>query len=178
MPEERYSMMAAAYEQEQAALKQKTASFQSEIKAFNDDSMKAENFLEIVRQYTHIGELSNAMINEFVDKIIIHESVWTEQTETERRKGERTQKIEVFLRYIADFDAPDMRSAEEIESERIALEKAERKRKQKRDSERRRREKRRAGIIAAEKAKPETETSPHDPDPITETEPAKTKPAA
>jgi ribonucleotide reductase beta subunit family protein with ferritin-like domain len=84
------------------------------------------------------------MIYEFVDKIIIHESVWTEQTETERRKGTRTQKVEVYLKYIGNFNVPDTRPPEEIEAERIAEEKLQRKRQQKRDSERRRRERKRA----------------------------------
>jgi DNA invertase Pin-like site-specific DNA recombinase len=160
LPEKRYSMMAVAYEQEQSTLNQESALLQSELDALKTDNMKAENFLEIARRYTQIDELTPAMINEFVDKIIIHESVWSEQTETTRRRGTRTQEIEVFLKYIGSFDVPDMRSAEEVEADRIAMEKLDRKRKQKRESQRRRQEKIRAKNNAEDKLNADAETPP------------------
>jgi hypothetical protein len=94
------------------------------------------------------------MIHEFVDRIVIHESVWSEQTESERRKGFRTQQVDIYLKYIGKFSVPDTRPQEEIEAERIAEEKLQRKRAQKRDSERRRREKKRAEETAPAAPKP------------------------
>ena len=156
---ERFAHMSGGYEQEQATLKHQNETLQLEIDAFNADSMKAENFLALVRRYTRIEELSAAMINEFVEKIVIHESVWSEQDENNRRKGSRTQKIEVFLKYVGCINVPDTRSAEEIEAERIEMEKRERKRAQKRESGRREREKKRAAKIAANMPEQESKTT-------------------
>jgi len=39
--------------------------------------------------------------------------------------GSRSQQVDVYLKYIGKFDVPDMRTAEEIEAERIAEEKLE-----------------------------------------------------
>lgn len=75
------------------------------------------------------------MISEFIDKIVVHEGEWSE--DGGRYKGTRTQRVDVYLRYIGKFDAPDVRTPEEIEAERIAFEKAERRRRQNRESSRR-----------------------------------------
>ncbi|GHV06537.1 hypothetical protein FACS1894217_05420 [Clostridia bacterium] len=141
--------MSENFEREQAELRERNAALQSELAAFNEDNERADKFIAIVRKFTRIDELSPQIINEFVDKITVFESVWSEQTETERRKGTRHQQIDVSLKYIGRFDVPDTRSPEEIEAERIAEEKSERKRAQKRDSERRRKEAKRQREAAA-----------------------------
>ena len=141
----------------------------AELEAFRADSERADKFIELVRKHTRFEELTTPMIHAFVDKIIIHESVWSEQTETERRRGARSQRVDVHLKYIGDFDAPDIRPPEEIEAERIAEEKLRRKRQQKRESNRRCAERKRAAAAASETqagtepittgGQPETETA-------------------
>ena len=124
------------------SLKQQTAALQSELDAFNADSVKVDKFVDLLRRYTQFDELTGAMIAEFVDKVIIHEGEWSENNG--RCKGTRSQQVDVYLKYIGKFDVPDLRTVEEIEAERIAFEKAERKRKQHRESARRYEAKRRA----------------------------------
>jgi len=135
--EERFSMMSVGYEQEQQELKTQNAKLQAELDTFDADHAKADNFIALVQRYTRFEELTTPMLNELVDKVVIHESVWSEQTATERRKGTRSQRIDVYLKYIGNFTAPDMRSAEEIEAEMLAEEKRARKLQQKRESARR-----------------------------------------
>jgi len=135
--EERFVLMSEGYEQEQLELKTQISTLQSELDTFKYDNEKADNFIALVRKYTRFEELETPMLNEMVEKVVIHESIWSEQTPTERRKGTRNQQIDVYLKYIGNFVAPDMRSAEEIEVERIAEEKRLRKLAQKRESARR-----------------------------------------
>ena len=152
--EEFFNQMSEEYQRERADLRTKNDTLQTEIDTFKSDSERAGNFIALVRRYTRFEELTNAMIHEFVEKIVIYESVWSEQTESERRKGTRTQQIDIYLKYIGKYAAPDTRSQEEIEAERIAEEKLQRKRAQKRDSERRRREKKRTEETVPAKPKP------------------------
>jgi len=140
---ERFAMMSEGYEQEQLELKSQITSLQSELDTLDADNAKADNFIALVQRYTRFEELTTPMLNEMVDRVVIHESVWSEQTTTERRKGTRSQQIDVYLKYIGNFIAPDMRSPEEIEAERIAEEKRARKLQQKRDSARRAAERKR-----------------------------------
>lgn len=135
LPEERFVQMAENYEREQTVLKQQTADLQAELDAFNADSVRADKFVDLVRRFTQFDTLTGSMISEFIDKIIIHEAEWSENDG--RYKGTRSQQVDVYLKYIGKFDAPDTRTPEEIEAERIALEKAERARTRSREAARR-----------------------------------------
>jgi hypothetical protein len=74
MDGEMFNQMVGGYEKERAELREQTATLQAEIDAFNEDSGKADNFIALVRRYTRFEELTVPMMNEFIEKIIIHES--------------------------------------------------------------------------------------------------------
>ncbi len=116
--EERFLQMSASCEQEQAALREQTAALQAELAAWTEEKDRADSFVALVRKYTRIEELTTPMLYEFIERVEVHECVWSEATETNKRKGTRTQKIDIYLKYIGDFSAPDMRTPEEIEAER------------------------------------------------------------
>jgi hypothetical protein len=65
-----------------------------------EDGEKAGKFIEIVRKYTNFTELTPAMLNEFVEKILVHEA------EGERKGYGRVQKVEIFLNFIGKLNAP------------------------------------------------------------------------
>jgi len=148
---ERFDDMTAAYEQELNALKTKNAELQAEIDEFTADNDKVDKFLALVRKYTRFEELTPAMINEFVDKIIVHEGEWSEgyNKENGRPMGIRSQRVDVYLKYIGNFNVPDMRTEEEIEAERKAAEKLEAKRAYNREYMRKKAAEKRAAEAAA-----------------------------
>ena len=125
--EDMFTEMSESYQHERVALRNKNDAMQSELDEFNDDSMKAEKFIDIVRRYTNFEELTTPMLNSFVEKVIVHEGVWSEGNTGEggRPRGARTQQVEVFLKYIGSFPVPDMRTLEQVEADRIAEEKLE-----------------------------------------------------
>ncbi|WP_460000183.1 DUF4368 domain-containing protein [Paradesulfitobacterium aromaticivorans] len=47
------------------------------------------SFLKIVRKYTEITELTAEMLNEFIEKIIIHAP--------DKSTGKRTQQVDIYL---------------------------------------------------------------------------------
>lgn len=146
IPEERYDDMSAGYIREQEDLKQQTATLQSELDTYNADSVRADKFIELVRRFTSFETLTPAMVNELVDKIIVHEGTWT--VDEDGGKGSRTQRVDVYLSYIGSFDVPDTRTAEEIEAECIAEERLQQRRKRNREYARRAKEKRAARAAA------------------------------
>jgi hypothetical protein len=127
LPEERFSLMAKAYEQEQAEMKKQTTTLQSEFDSYNAETENAEKFIELVQRFTRFDELTNVMLNELVDRVIVYDGVWSEgiNPETKHGMGTRRQRVEVFLKYIGDFQIPDTRTPEEIATEYAAVEKAE-----------------------------------------------------
>ena len=75
-----------------------------------------ERFITLVRKYKVINELTPTIINEFIDKILVHEPSGT--------GAERSTEIEVYLNYIGQFKVPEktvqMTKEERIEAERHA----------------------------------------------------------
>ena len=96
--EKRFELLSAEYEREQEELNDAIEKAQSELDAFHEDTVRADSFLEIARRYTDFSELTAPMIFEFVDKIIVHAP--------EKIDGERSQEVEIFLKFIGRFDVP------------------------------------------------------------------------
>jgi hypothetical protein len=127
--EEMYDEMSGGYDVERAELRGKTAALQAELDEYVSDGERADRFIEIVRRYTEFTELTPCILNEFVDKVIVHEGEWSEgYGENGRPLGSRTQQVDVYLKYIGDFDVPEQRTPEQIEADRIAEEKLEKQR--------------------------------------------------
>ena len=153
---ERFDEMSGGYDGERAELKAKIAEMQNELDAWSADNENADKFLKLVRRYTHFEELTPTILNEFVDKIIVHEGEWSEGNTGKggRPRGARTQRVEVYLKYIGCFDVPDTRTAEQIEADRIAAEKLEANRAYHREKTRKFNEKKRAAEVAAKRTAP------------------------
>jgi hypothetical protein len=98
LSDERFTQLSGAYEQEQADLREQSAKLRAELDAWNADNEKADKFIGVVRRYTEFETLSNAMLNEFVDKIIVHKP--------DKSSGERVQQVDVYLNFIGNFAAP------------------------------------------------------------------------
>ena len=71
---------------------------QAELDAFNADTDRADQFLELVKRYTDFSVLTTPMIFEFVDKIVVHAP--------DRSSGERVQEVDIYLKFIGKFDVP------------------------------------------------------------------------
>ena len=88
---------------------------QTELDAFNTDTEKIDQFLALAKKYTDFTELTTPMLNEFVDKILVHAPVKDEY-------GDRCQEVEIHLNFIGKFDVP----APEPTPEELAEEEAQR----------------------------------------------------
>lgn len=98
LPEKRFEVLSAEYESEQAQLEEALASEQSELDAFHADTARADLFLALTKKYTDFAELTTPMILEFVDKILVHAPEYVD--------GERTQAVEIYLKYAGKLDIP------------------------------------------------------------------------
>jgi hypothetical protein len=98
IPEKHYEKLLADYDGEQEALEVKINELQTGIDAYAADSVRADKFIEIVKRYTRFTELTTPMLNEFVEKIIVHEA--------DKSSGRRVQKVDIHLNFIGHFDTP------------------------------------------------------------------------
>jgi len=60
--------------------------------------------MNIVRKYTSFEELTPTLLREFVEKIVVHESV---ALDGKRRGKQRTQEIEIYYSFVGKLDMPD-----------------------------------------------------------------------
>lgn len=99
LSDERYTQLSSAYEKEQTELRERNVILQAELTAFDDDSLKTDRFIEMVKRYTDFEELTTPMLNEFIDKILVHEA--------DKSSGERVQQVDIYFNFIGNFTFPE-----------------------------------------------------------------------
>ena len=109
LSDERYIQLTNGYEQEQLELKQQIKKLHLALETFISGGERANNFLEVVHRYTEFDVLTTPMLNEFVDKIIVHEA--------DKSSGQRRQKVEIYFNFIGDFNFEEMAEINSASSE-------------------------------------------------------------
>ena len=84
--EERFDSLLSEYEAEQKELQISVKSDEEHLSAFETDTENTEQFIELAKKYTDFSELTVPMINEFIDKIIVHAPEKLTATEFRRLK--------------------------------------------------------------------------------------------
>ena len=103
--DERFDTLLAEYEAEQKTLQASVAEAEQRVSSFEEDTVRVEQFMELARKYTDFSELTTMMINEFIDKIIVHAP--------EKIDGDRVQEVEIYLKFIGHFELPAPELTEE-----------------------------------------------------------------
>ncbi len=105
--EERFDNLLSEYESEQKQLAVTISEAEKNLASYEDDTDRAEQFLALAEKYTDFTELNAMMINEFIDKIIVHVP--------EKIDGDRVQEVEIYLNFIGKCELTEQKlSAEEV----------------------------------------------------------------
>ena len=94
--ERNYNSLSAAYETEQTELESRISELNSVIKAERENGENAENFVDLIKQYADIDELTQALLNTLIDRIEVHEP--------EDVDGEFIQKLDVYYKFVGRLD--------------------------------------------------------------------------
>ena len=97
---------------------------EQQVSRYEKETDRAKKFIFLISRYENFDELTTTMINEFVEKIIVHER---------NRKGSQTskQKIEIYFNFIGNYEPPKEELTEE--EERLKIEEEKRKIKERKD---------------------------------------------
>ena len=98
LTEKRFSQLSKDYEAEQESLERQTAELRVALEQFDNDSLRADKFLDLAKRYTDFTELTTPIIHEFVDKVIVHEA--------DKSSGKREQRVDIYLNFIGQFQPP------------------------------------------------------------------------
>ena len=99
LPDKHFTRLLAEYDEEQAALEASMTEWQEQIDNWNADKLKTEKFIELVKRYTDFSELTTPMLNEFIEKVVVHEA-------TGGRGNSRRQRLDIYLNFIGAFEVP------------------------------------------------------------------------
>lgn len=88
----RFKNLLKGYEAEQISLKVTNEEKSNQLIASNSKTKNVHQFIDIIKKYTNIKELDTKILNEFIDKIIIHNPIYEENI--------RHQQIDIHYKFI------------------------------------------------------------------------------
>ena len=100
LSDERFMMLSKRYDDEQLALKKKIAALQAEIDADEKHKQSAANFLRTVKRYTEIEELTPVIVNDLVEKIVVHQAQGVGKS--------KTQQLEIHYNFVGVLEVPEV----------------------------------------------------------------------
>ena len=109
IPEKHFDRLLSGYDNEQTTLEAEMQDLQTGLDRYGADSVRADRFLELVKRYTDFSELTTPMLNEFIEKVVVHEA--------DKSTGDRVQKVDIYLNFIGAFTVPKMEAALTAEQE-------------------------------------------------------------
>ena len=98
--DERFAELSADYEAEQRQLKERAAELQGELSKAQEATINAGKFMNVVRKYLSIEELTHTLLREMVEKIVVYEC---EYDENEVRR----QRIDIYYSFVGKIDLPE-----------------------------------------------------------------------
>ncbi len=104
IPDDRYELMAGEYETEQAVIRKSLPELAARLNELKSNSDNADKFISVIRKYTTVEKLDAAILNELIDKIIVHHKEKSDD-------GKTYQQIEIFYRFVGKLGSADKDAA-------------------------------------------------------------------
>ena len=118
LPDARYRALDAQYAKEQDTLEIEIAELEKAVTGYEQSQKSAEKFIALIDKYENFDTLTNTMLNEFVEKILVHERA---------RKGSQdtTQEIEIYFNFLGRYIPPSLQPVPLTPEEQEELQKKE-----------------------------------------------------
>ena len=99
LPDARYEALDAQYAKEQDAINAEITELEKAVTGYEQSRKSAEKFIALIDKYENFDTLTNTMLNEFVEKILVHERA---------RKGSQdtTQEVEIYFNFVGRYIPP------------------------------------------------------------------------
>ena len=99
LPDTRYAALDSQYAKEQDELSAEIAKLETTLARYEKSRKSANKFISLIDKYESFDTLTTTMLNEFVEKILVHER---------DRKGSQdtTQEIEIYFNFAGRYVPP------------------------------------------------------------------------
>jgi hypothetical protein len=81
------------YDTEQSSLEQRISELETATERISTKAVQIDKFVRLVKKYRDFEELTTPMLNDFIEKVVIHEA------EGGRTK-DRTQQVDIYFNFI------------------------------------------------------------------------------
>ena len=98
IPERQFQSLMADYDEEQTILESERAELEAMLSASKSEALRADKFVRLVRRYTEVEELDKKVLNEFIERVEVHQGVGS--------RYHMTQQIDVYFNFIGQFQVP------------------------------------------------------------------------
>ena len=114
IPDRYFDKLLSEYAGEQAGLERQIEEIQKEMDGMDSQKARADRFVALVKKYSDYSEITTTMLNEFVEKIVVHEA--------DKSTGDRIQKVDIYFNFIGKLPEPEETMTEgQKEKEKKAL---------------------------------------------------------
>ncbi len=93
--------MSEDFAAERKALETEISALQTEIETLKNKALGADDFISLAKKYSNITELNLEIVNSFIEKIIVHERVKSDDG--------ISQQIEFVFKGIGKVDLEDLK---------------------------------------------------------------------
>ena len=99
LPERQFNRLMTEYDTEQSSLEQRVSELETATERISTKAVQIDKFVRLVKKYRDFEELTTPMLNDFIEKVVIHEA------EGGRTK-DRTQQVDIYFNFIGNFVLP------------------------------------------------------------------------
>lgn len=94
LSDQQFTFMVSGYDDEKAALVEKIRGLEKEVSTVTERRDDVGPFVQIVRKYTDVQELSYEIVHEFIVRILVYEL----------DKDTNTRKVEIYYSFVGQVD--------------------------------------------------------------------------
>lgn len=116
IPDRQFEKLMAQYDSEQQELEERVKEIEVSIHEIQQESENGQQFVRLVQKYRDLTEIDQTALNEFIDKVVVHEA-------TGDRTADRSQQIDIYFNFIGQFMVEDTEEEllmQEQEAQRLA----------------------------------------------------------
>ena len=116
LPEPRFAVLDARYADEQDELSDEIEELEQAVTGYEHKQQSAEKFIALIDKYENFDTLTTTMLNELVEKIVVHER---------DHKGcqDTTQEVEIYFNFVGKYVPPHFGEVSLTPDEQDALRK-------------------------------------------------------
>ena len=117
IPDKHFERMLEEYDSEQSVLEGRIEEIRNSLAEYEMNTVRTDKFMEVVRKYQDCEEITTPMLNEFIEKIVVHEA------DKSGGRLNRKQKVDIYFNFVGQIDLSEPITQEQSEGKPTGEEK-------------------------------------------------------